>query len=524
MIREVPLIHRRLQGFLVLTTLCVMTLATARAQRPSMAMPEVPWEQILPLARSFVEQESPAKVWPFERVSAQARTQAPAKVFIHYFPPYPISFDNKPAGADFWTSGYLSRDGERGKHANVGGFTRQRPLPTRVWDSPYWREINAAIDVLRAHAMGADGFGVDIVQLGEGAYWDQARRICAAATALHIGFSFVPEIDASILSKASVDQIVDITATLTTCPASYRLADGRYLFVPFAPMNETPAYWAEVQKKLAARGIRLAFVPDLLGQYAQQAAEWAPISAGMTFWGWKDLTQASSAATVAAEHKAASLVPFWMQPIATQDDRPAASLVWEAGNTQLLRTLWSQAIEAKYPYAHLITWNDYGEGTEFAPSSGSQFVFYDLSAYYIEQFKTGRPPPITADAIYYTYRPEMFDPHRPAAPGDKPMQSPGPTPISNEVEMVAMLRAPATLRIQLAGQTVNANVGAGLLGVADASTAGHAEFPDPARWQAGGADRRGLADRPAGRQGHARLFRRVQHAHAGLIVSPAGTG
>jgi hypothetical protein len=425
-----------------------------------MAMPEVPWDTILPLARAFVDQESPARVWPFERVSATARTRAPAKVFVHYFPPYPISFDNKPLGADFWAE-YLSRDGEHGKHAYAGGLTRERPLPTRVWNSPYWKEINAAVDVLRAHAMGADGFGVDIVQLGEGEYWNQAKRLCAAAAALNIGFSFVPEIDASILAKATIDQVVDATVTLTSCPASYRLADGRYLFIPFAPSNQTPAYWAEVQQKSAARGIRLAFVPDLLN-FEQTAAQWAPISAGLTFWGHKDLLQASSAATVAAEHKAAALGPFWMQPIAIQDARPAASVYWEAENTLLLRTLWSQALQAKYPYAHLITWNDYGETTQFAPSSGSQFVFYDLTAYYIEQFKTGRPPAITADAIYYTYRDEIFDPGRPAAVGDKPFNHPGATPVTNDVEMVAMMRAPGTIRIQLSGQTVSANVGGGL--------------------------------------------------------------
>jgi hypothetical protein len=254
---------------------------------------------------------------------------------------------------------------------------------------------------------------------------------------------------------------VDATVTLASCPASYRLADGRYLFIPFAPSNQTPAYWAEVQQKSAARGIRLAFVPDLLN-FEQTAAQWAPISAGLTFWGHKDLLQASSAATVAAEHKAAALGPFWMQPIAIQDARPAASVYWEAENTLLLRTLWSQALQAKYPYTHLITWNDYGETTQFAPSSGSQFVFYDLTAYYIEQFKTGRPPAITADAIYYTYRDEIFDPGRPAAAGDKPFNHPGATPVTNDVEMVAMMRAPGTIRIQLSGQTVSANVGGGL--------------------------------------------------------------
>ncbi|MBV8211405.1 MAG: hypothetical protein JO133_15225 [Burkholderiaceae bacterium] len=453
-----------LPGLLRRFAVALVIVATGVHAEPpdtDMAMKNVPWDSVTALAREFVQKESPPGAWPFARLTDAERQSARNKVFVHYFPPYPISIDNRPIDRDHWALDYLRREGEGGKHADVGGFARQRPLPTHPWDSPYWKEINAAVEVLRAHVMGADGFGVDIVRIDKHEYWDQARRICGAAAALNVGFYFVPEVDAAILSKATTDQIADATATLLSCPAAYRLPDGRYLLVPFAPNNETPAYWSEVIGKLQARGLPIAFVPDLLG-FEQNAPLFAPISAGLTFWGHKDVVEAGSATTVEAERRAASLGPFWMHPIATQDARPGPVVFWEAQNTALLRTLWKQAIDNNYRYAHLITWNDYGEGTEFEPSSGSQFVFYDLTAYFIDQYKAGRAPAILNDAIYYTHRIELFAPGRSPAAGDKPFRKLGTAPLTNDVEMVALLRAPATLRIVQGDKAASLDVGPGL--------------------------------------------------------------
>jgi hypothetical protein len=113
-------------------------------------------------------------------------------------------------------------------------------------------------------------------------------------------------------------------------------------------------------------------------------------------------------------------------------------------------------------FVQMITWNDYPEGTEFAPSSGSQFLFYDLSAYYIQWYKSGRPPPITRDAIYYSHRTQIFDPAKILTPGDQPYKFGGETPVQNNVEMVALLTAPARLQIELNGRRAERDVGAGL--------------------------------------------------------------
>jgi hypothetical protein len=74
-------------------------------------------------------------------------------------------------------------------------------------------------------------------------------------------------------------------------------------------------------------------------------------------------------------------------------------------------------LETHPSFVRMITWNDNGEATEFAPSSSSQFLFYDLSAYYIQWYKSGRAPAIIRDATYYSHRTQIFDPNKILTPG-----------------------------------------------------------------------------------------------------------
>ena len=151
-----------------------------------------------------------------------------------------------------------------------------------------------------------------------------------------------------------------------------------------------------------------------------------------------------------------------MAPIAPQDVRPKVSIFWEAENTGLFRRLWDQAIRGPAKYAQVITWNDYGETTEIEPSSGTQFLFYDLSAYYIHWFKYGRPASITSDAIYYSQHTEIYKDGETSRPEDVPFRRMGRAPVSNMVEITAMLTAPATLEIETGGAIARRVAPAGL--------------------------------------------------------------
>src|SRR5262249_38985480 len=103
------------------------------------------WEKIKEIAYDFVTKESPNSVWPFDRQFRAKPGSYKHQLVAHYFPPLPLSLDNKPAAEDYWTAEYLRRSGEGNKYYRQGGYTRQRPLPVGPWPSRYWREINAAI-------------------------------------------------------------------------------------------------------------------------------------------------------------------------------------------------------------------------------------------------------------------------------------------------------------------------------------------------------------------------------------------
>ena len=67
--------------------------------------------------------------WPFDQPSPDELHKSSKKVFIHYFTPFPISIDNRDPDNDYYAKGFISPDGEKGKHKSYGGYFRQRPLP-----------------------------------------------------------------------------------------------------------------------------------------------------------------------------------------------------------------------------------------------------------------------------------------------------------------------------------------------------------------------------------------------------------
>ena len=96
----------------------------------------------------------------------------------------------------------------------------------------------------------------------------------------------------------------------------------------------------------------------------------------------------------------------WMAPIFPQDCRPKDGWYAEAAGSMLYRAGWTSTIENEAAIASFVTWNDYSESSEIRPSTGIQYGFYDLTAYYLAWYKTGTPPPITRDVLYYFHRVE----------------------------------------------------------------------------------------------------------------------
>jgi Glycosyl hydrolase family 71 len=420
-----------------------------------------PWDEVAASARDFVARESPEHVWPFERAGAAALEKSERKVFLHYFTPFPLSFDNKPVDDDFYRRQYLERAGENGKFAQVGGYLRERPLAPGALPGPHWQAVNAAIDVLRAQNLGADGFGVDLQELESGRYWDQATALFGAAAASRTSFKILIEPDGDILKAISAEQLVKSLVVLGQHPSAFRLADGRLLLAPFAPEQRPVAYWQAVLEGLDKAGVASALLP-VFNDLRAHAQAFAPICYAMSEWGNRDPDSVEGDAAIEVWRKLAGPRAVWMEAIAPQDVRPKNSIFWESRNTELFRRCWMKAIREQARHAHVITWNDYSEATEIAPSSGTQFLFYDLSAYFISWFKLGQPPRILRDTIYYSHRRQLFEPGHPPRGDDKPLKLLGRGPVQNRVELVALLTRPATLEIRQGDTVQRSDAGAGL--------------------------------------------------------------
>src|SRR5579884_2089571 len=363
-----------------------------------------------------------AEPLPFDPPAPAVLRASPKKVFAHYFTPFPISLDNKDPTIDYYTTGYLAPDGEGGKHRRYGGYLRERPLPRSPRPGADWADRDMEEEVRRAAAIGLDGFSADILATS-GVHWERLQRLLAAAARVDPGFKIVlmPDMDAEL--RAHPERLAAAVRSLASSPAVFRLPDGRLV---------------------------VALIPLFQG-WQRYAADFAPFSAGVSDWGprWPSAAETLRAAPAAAHR----LVPIWMAPVAPQDVRPKALRFWEAGGSLLFRAMWQSAIEGGADWVQIITWHDYSEGTEIAPSTGIQWAFADLAAYHVTWFKTGAPPPVARDVLCYFHRVQAVDAPRDPARQPEPFTLAGGDPPRDEVELLAFLAKPGTLEIELGGRT-----------------------------------------------------------------------
>jgi hypothetical protein len=93
-----------------------------------------------------------------------------------------------------------------------------------------------------------------------------------------------------------------------------------------------------------------------------------------------------------------------MQPVAFQDVRPRDGIFQESDNGVTNRLAWQVADQQHAEWVQLVTWNDYAESTEMAPSVKHGWSILDVNAYDIMWFKSGRRPRVLRDAIFVSYR------------------------------------------------------------------------------------------------------------------------
>jgi hypothetical protein len=381
-------------------------------------------------------------------------------VFAHYFPPYPISLDNRPAASDYYTAHYLDPAGEQGRHAAYGGLLRERPLPRPVDDSTDWELADMRTEVRRAIDAGIDGFTVNLLGLRGDDYWPTVLTLLEAAADVDPDFGIVLMPDATTDAVADPWELADAVADLAErYPALERLPDGRLVVSPFAPERIGAEWWARWVRYLAVEhDLRVALVPCFLEYGPETADAFQPFSHGFSSWG--DRSPGYAAEHAGDADLAHARDRLWMQPVSLQDARPAQGVYDEANNTENLRSTWQAAIDGA-EWVQLITWNDYAEGTELAPSTHIGWSPLEISAYYLTRFKTGGWPELVRDVVHVSHRVQAAGAVPSGHTGTMTLRE-GSSPARDEVEVLAFLTAPAAVRLTVGGQLHEFDLPAGV--------------------------------------------------------------
>jgi len=366
-------------------------------------------------------------------------------VFAHYHPQFPISLDDAytPVDRDYYTTQYLSADGEGGKHKSYDGFLRDRPLPEIKRDASVDRIAeNFKQEINDAKAAGIDGFAVDQwsfteTYLGEDGitrvdqYYARLKGLAAAAKAVG-GFKIMLQPDVgsgdSVTEAKIAASFVNLTNTYGTSNTGgviYSDNAGRVIVSPFRAEAKGATFWANVlteMNKLRVTGVLWPLFVDPRAAKTDQAA-WNAISIGFADWGGRETMNGTTDGTWSNSDWAAANSKMWMQSVAVQDARyytwkdesgvEHSNMYQEAGNSEALRNNWSWAMgKTGYPAANmvmLVTWNDYSESTSFAPSVDSKYAILDLNKYFLNQYKSKASSVSTAtEAVFVSHRKQKY--------------------------------------------------------------------------------------------------------------------
>ncbi|MCB5164080.1 hypothetical protein LG634_04415 [Streptomyces bambusae] len=388
----------------------------------------------------------PSEALPFNLPPAAELRKSGKLVFAHYFTPYPLSLDNARSERDYYTRNYLNPAGESGKHQRYGGLLRDRPLPVAP-KAGNWELANLKEEVRTARDAGLDGFTLDMLSLS-GKNWERSVMLLEAARSVDSRFKIMLMPDMTSLNTDPAG-LAHAVAKLAASPAAHRLGDGRLVVSPFKAEAKSVDWWRQFMAELKQRhGIRTAFVPLFL-DFGAHSGEFAPISYGFSEWGSRSYVgQESASRDVRRAH---GMGKKWMQPVSVQDARPNQGIYDEAGNTATLRATWNHAIDDGADWVQLTTWNDYSEGSHFAPSLHNGHTYLDLTSYYLTRFKTGTWPKILRDTLYLTSR-VQFASADPTGRQSLVMSVRGGSAAARDrVEILSFLKSPATVGTKVGG-------------------------------------------------------------------------
>ncbi|GHO46517.1 endo-1,3-alpha-glucanase family glycosylhydrolase [Ktedonospora formicarum] len=399
--------------------------------------------------------------FPFDMPSTATLRASKKKAFAYYFPPYPVSIENVVPSQDYYAR-WLDPDAKNGEYRSIGGYLRDRPLGRAPRAESSWLQTDYKIEVQRAIDIGLDGFIYEMPDhTSVDQRWNRINLMLDAAKAVDPGFRVGLSIDFPTAADSTPNNMANTILALKNHPSLLRLDDGRIVVAPFYPERKPLDWWKQLRTLVQAGGADIAFIPLFLSTNVSSYQSWMSFTYGVSSWGTRKASGMGSYTTDAS--LAHSHNNIWVAPIATQDTRPKEGNYWEGSNSQLLRNSWTSAIQTNAEWALMLTWNDYSESTQFAPSVETQYAFYDLTAYYTAWFKTGVQPAITRDVLYYFHRTQFANAQPDTTKQTKVMTLRAASdPAIDKIELLGFLKSSGTLEVSVAGNIYQQQANAGM--------------------------------------------------------------
>ena len=360
--------------------------------------------------------------------------ERPKKVFAHYMGCFPTGsfthFMQTTAGENMHH--------DRGDDAcRFGGVVRNYPLlPQNPKLTP---EESADLEIRRAMRIGIDGFAIDAWAGGDGAkqVFDTLIKVAAAK-------NYPFEITVCLDPACGADSVQTVKEVLDKYGDHPKLArrDGKPLiFTYFSYGLAMGTLYAgideripEVERLAAVNRLRATELGwHLIGQTFRKAEE----QVGQPIYFTYDLVYffhevpkelvtpdmpVRAAAAIARHVPALNSFGFYgfngkHAEVAKAVQDAGGEWGWAGGvhqkesffevftpkATEWLRGIWADTIDDEATLVQIITWNDLNENTGIAPAINSRYTIYDLTGFFIEQWKTGKPPAVDRDRVYLTY-------------------------------------------------------------------------------------------------------------------------
>jgi hypothetical protein len=405
----------------------------------------------------------PDRLLPFDLPPTEVLEASPRQIIAHWFL-WPISIDDAPPTRDRYA-----------EILNTGRYTwesslRFRPLPRPPRNTPTWQLEDAKADIRLAQAMGVDAFHAIYSRSVLDHRWKLPVSLLLVRAAHELASGFEVALVISCNSCASrgprhwtkwspeipagrlLDDLEE--AGLADSPALQRHA-GRLVVGAWNVQAAPPDWWRGAKDVFRRRGHDVALMCIFnrigVGGYRDDYDEVCDL---WTDWGAREPRRAQR--DLRAQWR--GINDEIVAAAINQQDlrfRPNFSAGVESRGSATLRRNWLSAIRGGADWAHLVTWNDHGEHSSFAPNTAEQFAFFDLNLYFTTWFKMGEPPAIERDALYFFHRIHHGPPWIRLFRGARGRWI-------NEIELVGFLEEPGVLEIATAEGMTRQAVPAGL--------------------------------------------------------------